>query len=307
MKFDLRRSYALKVIIPARLNSTRLPGKPLAKIAGIPIKHVYDKAVNSGAVKVVIATNRNCRCSKRFWSHVCMTSSDHNTGTERIAEAAEALGYEKDDIIVNLQSDEPMMPPSIIHKAAYSLDIHDNAKVSTIATPIHDVKDVFNPAIVKVVMNKGVMLFILVGLQYHGKEKTFLVKLRLLAGTLSTHWYCAYRVGFLQEYLKTVECEIEACEKLEQLRILWHGGRIYVSTTTEKLPIGVDTQEDLDLVQKARKLDTQSLRLEIDLALNFFKILVLVFIQLCYSDDEQLCDSKLNFIFKNKPIILFLH
>ncbi|MEE3003095.1 MAG: 3-deoxy-manno-octulosonate cytidylyltransferase [Pseudomonadota bacterium] len=243
-----------KVIIPARLNSTRLPGKPLAKIAGIPmIKHVYDKAVNSGAVKVVIATDSKeiADVAKDFGAHVCMTSSDHNTGTERIAEAAEALGYEKDDIIVNLQSDEPMMPPSIIHKAAYSLDIHDNAKVSTIATPIHDVKDVFNPAIVKVVMNKRGHAIYFSRAPIPWERENFSGETKTIGSVHYRHiGIYAYRVGFLQEYLKTVECEIEACEKLEQLRILWHGGRIYVSTTTEKLPIGVDTQEDLDLVRK---------------------------------------------------------
>ena len=248
---------SFKVVIPARMNSVRLPGKPLVDINGQPmIKHVYDKAVNSGAVSVVIATDNNevAEVARNFGARVCMTSSDHKSGTERIAEVAEALGYDDDDIIVNLQGDEPLMPSSIIHDVANSLDVHDSAKVATIASEITKIDDLFNPSIVKVVTNKrGYAIYFSRAPipwerdNFASDEKTMQCKHFRHIGIY------AYRVGFLQDYLKTVECDIEKYEKLEQLRILWNSNRIHVSITTEDIPIGVDTKEDLELVRERLK------------------------------------------------------
>ncbi|MBT4804153.1 MAG: 3-deoxy-manno-octulosonate cytidylyltransferase [Legionellales bacterium] len=243
-----------KVIIPVRYASTRLPGKPLLDIAGKPmIWHVYNRAVESGAVDVVIATDNNkiADVARDFGAQVCMTSSDHMSGTERIAEAAEALGYESDDIIVNLQGDEPLMPPSTIHQVANALDVHDSAKVSTIATELKDIDDVFNPNIVKVVINKRGYSIYFSRAPIPWERENFSSDPKLMSAPHYRHvGIYAYRVGFLQEYLKTIECDLEKYEMLEQLRILWNGGKIHVSITSETIPHGVDTAEDLENVNK---------------------------------------------------------
>lgn len=146
-----------RVIIPARFDSTRLPGKALVDIAGKPmIQHVYESAIKSGAEEVVIATDdkRIRQVAEDFGAVVCMTSSDHQSGTERIAEAAVALGFEDDEIIVCLQGDEPLIPPDAIRKLAEDLDEHDNVKVASLCTPITEVDELFNPHSTKVVLNR---------------------------------------------------------------------------------------------------------------------------------------------------------
>ncbi|MBT4885029.1 MAG: 3-deoxy-manno-octulosonate cytidylyltransferase [Legionellales bacterium] len=243
-----------KVIIPVRYASTRLPGKPLLNIGDKPmIWHVYNRAVESGAVDVVVATDSTeiANIARDFGAQVCMTSADHMSGTERIAEAAEALGYESDDIIVNLQGDEPLMPPSIIHQVAHALDVNDSARVSTMATNIDDVDDLFNPSIVKVVINKRGYAIYFSRAPIPWERESFAKDPKLMTSPHYRHvGIYAYRVGFLQEYLKTIECDLEKCEMLEQLRMLWNGGKIHVSTTSEKIPHGVDTAEDLENVKK---------------------------------------------------------
>ena len=242
-----------KVIIPARMGSKRLPGKPLIDINGKPmIQYVYDRAVNSGAVSVVIATDSSeiATVAKDFGAKVCMTSSDHKSGTERIAEAAEALGYEDEDIIVNLQGDEPLMSSSIIHDVASALDVYDNAKVATMAAPISNIDDVFNPSVVKVVTSKRGYALYFSRAPIPWERDNFSQEKPVMHCNHFRHiGIYAYRVGFLQDYLKTVECDIEKYERLEQLRILWNSQRIHVSITDEDVPIGVDTKEDLEIVK----------------------------------------------------------
>lgn len=243
-----------KVIIPVRYASTRLPGKPLLDIHGkTMIEHVYDRAVASGAVEVVIATDhlQIADIARSFGARVCMTSADHFSGTERIAEAVEALGYDEDDIIVNLQGDEPMMPPGMIHQVANALDMNDSAKVATLATKITDVNMLFDPHVVKVVLNKRhyAMYFSRAPIPWEREGFS-----DISARTMDFDHYrhigmYAYRVGFLQSYLQTIECDIEKCEMLEQLRILWNGGRIHVALTQEPVPHSVDTDADLVAVR----------------------------------------------------------
>ena len=243
-----------KVIIPARMGSKRLPGKPLIDINGKPmIQYVYDKAVNSGAVSVVVATDSNeiATVAKDFGARVCMTSSDHKSGTERIAEAAQALGYEDDDIIVNLQGDEPLMSSSIIHDVASALDVYNNAKVATMAAPINNIDDVFNPSVVKVVTSKRGYAIYFSRAPIPWERDNFSKEKPVMECNHYRHiGIYAYRVGFLQEYLKSVECDIEKFERLEQLRILWNINRIHVSITNEDVPIGFDTKEDLEIVKR---------------------------------------------------------
>src|SRR5438105_2335629 len=137
-----------RVVIPVRYDSSRLPGKALLDIAGKPmIQHVYERAVASKAESVVIATDndRIRQVAEDFGATVCMTSTEHQSGTERLAEAIVALGYQDDDIVVNVQGDEPLIPSGIISQVAQDLIDHDNIKMSTLCEPIKNVEDIFNP------------------------------------------------------------------------------------------------------------------------------------------------------------------
>lgn len=248
-----------RVVIPVRYDSTRLPGKALLDIAGKPmIQHVYERAVASKAESVVIATDdqRIRKVAEGFGATVCMTSPEHKSGSERLAEAVVALGYSDDDVVVNVQGDEPMIPPGIISQVANDLLDHDNIKVATLCEPIKSVEDIFNPHIVKVAMNRrGYALYFSrapipwVRDQFPLKpDQSFEITEHFRH--IGTY---AYRVGFLQEYVSWETCPLEQMESLEQLRVLWNGGRIHVSIAKEKAPIGVDTEEDLEKVRKLLK------------------------------------------------------
>ena len=242
------------VIIPARYHSTRLPGKVLAMIAGKPmIQHVYERALGSGAAEVTIATDdkRVKAVAESFGATVCMTSSDHPSGTERLAEAVVMLGLEDDEIVVCLQADEPLIPAEIIRRVAEDLEEHDNVKVSTLCEPITDVAELFNPNVTKVVMNRRNFAMYFSRAPIPWARDSFPEKSSI---QLKEHHFrhvgiYAYRVGFLQEYMEWESCAAEELECLEQLRILWHGGRIHLSVTKHHLLPGVDTQEDLERVQ----------------------------------------------------------
>ncbi len=243
-----------RVIIPARFDSTRLPGKALVDIAGKPmIQHVYESAIKSGAEEVVIATDdkRIRQVAEDFGAVVCMTSSDHQSGTERIAEAAVALGFEDDEIIVCLQSDEPLIPPDAIRKLAEDLDEHGNVKVASLCTPITEVDELFNPHSTKVVLNRRNYALYFSHAPIPWGRDTFSDNENLqLNGSHYRHvGIYAYRVGFLEEYLSWDACPAEKMEVLEQLRILWYGCRIYMVVAKSKCPPGVDTEEDLERVR----------------------------------------------------------
>lgn len=244
------------VIIPVRYASTRLPGKALLDIGGKPmVQHVYERAVASGAGEVVIATDdkRIAKAVESFGAHVCMTSTDHKSGTERLAEAVVVLGFEDDQIVVCLQGDEPLIPPDAIRQVAEDLDEHDNVKVSTMCVPIKNADELFNPNCTKVVMNRRnyAMYFSHAPIPWErdifdGDKKN--IKLN---GNYFLHvGLYAYRVGFVQEYLGWGACPAEELEALEQLRILWQGSRIHMVVAKTNIPPGVDTQEDLARVRK---------------------------------------------------------
>ena len=148
---------AFSVIIPARYASTRLPGKPLADIAGKPmIQHVWEKAQLSGANRVIVATDNQevSEAVKKFGGEVCMTSERHNSGTERLAEVVEKLSIAKDEIIVNIQGDEPLIPPIIVQQVAQNLAKHQ-VNMATLAVKIHEAEELFNPNVVKVLTDKN--------------------------------------------------------------------------------------------------------------------------------------------------------
>lgn len=246
-----------QIIIPVRYASKRLPGKALLEIAKKPmLQHVYERAVQSGAENVVIATDdeRIKEVAEGFDATVCMTSSEHQSGTERIAEAVVALGYDDDEIVVNVQCDQPIIPPVVIHQVANNLMQHDNIKVATLCEPITDTEVLFNPDIVKVVFNRRHFALYFSRAPIPWERGKFPLKSGYDLSSLGGEHYrhiglYAFRAGFLQEYLSWERCDLEDMESLEQLRVLWNGGRIHVDLAKDSIPVGVDTQAELDKVR----------------------------------------------------------
>lgn len=246
-----------RVVIPARYNSGRLPGKPLLDINGKPmIQHVYERAVGSGAESVVIATDdeRIQKVAEEFGAQVCLTSPDHTTGTERLAEAVVALGYLEDDIIVNLQGDEPLIPSVLISQVAEDLVRYENARVATLYEPIKTIKDLFNPNNVKVVLGKRGYALYFSRAPIAWDRNSFQIPPDESKPLTTKHFrhvgLYAYRVGFLQEYMEWEPSELEEMEQLEQLRVLWNGGRVHLTQAQEAVPSDVNTEEDLEKVRK---------------------------------------------------------
>lgn len=248
-----------KVVIPARYASTRLPGKPLLDIAGKPmIVHVCEKAQQAGAEDVVVATDdeRILQAVSKLGVRAVMTRLDHQSGTERIAEAVEQCGWAVDDIIVNLQGDEPLIPPEIIQELAGVLDDQQQAGIATLAAKIIDQGEIFNPNAVKVVLDKdGYALYFSRapipwdrdGFKDQGKHASGKIPYLRHIGMY------AYRVDFLQRYCQWQPSILESVESLEQLRILWHGEPIRVQIIDKTPAAGVDTAEDLIRVERMIK------------------------------------------------------
>ena len=235
------------VVIPARYASTRLPGKPLADIAGKPmIQHVYERARESGAQSVTVATDdaRIRAACKKFGAQAVITSDTHRSGTERLAEAIRQLGLGPDEIVVNVQGDEPLMPPVIIRRTAEVLAAHADAVVATVCCPIHDNAELRNPNVVKVVRDaQGYAL-------YFSRAP---IPFARDGGRAPAHRHIglyAYRAGYVAQYVRLAPSPYEQAEQLEQLRVLWHGGRIAVWVTDEAPPAGVDSPEDLERVRQ---------------------------------------------------------
>lgn len=251
------------VVIPARFASSRLPGKPLLDIAGKPlIQHVYERAARSNADRIIIATDdaRIESVAKSFGAQVCMTSSYHRSGTERIAEVIQTLRFGKDDIVVNLQGDEPMMPARLITQVATQLFTYSDAKISTLCTRIQADEDLFNPNVVKVVRdNQGYALYFSRSpipwdrSRFPSQMSQF--AFHNLAVCEHNAYYkhiglYAYTAGFVLQYINYPLSTLEQLESLEQLRALQNGHRIYVGEATQDCGIGVDTEEDLNKVRR---------------------------------------------------------
>jgi 3-deoxy-manno-octulosonate cytidylyltransferase (CMP-KDO synthetase) len=244
-----------RVAIPARHGSTRLPGKPLRLLAGRPlIEHVYRRALASGALEVVIATDdpRIRAVAEEFGATVCLTSPDHATGTDRLAEVATLRGWPDADIVVNVQGDEPRIPPALIRHVARALDQHPAAGIATACTRIHDSAEVFDPNAVKVVRDAQGYALYFSRAPIPWQRGAFQLDGSGAATALpaETHWLrhiglYAYRAAVLRRYPTLTPAPAELAEALEQLRALWHGIRIYVAETAEAPPPGVDTEADL--------------------------------------------------------------
>lgn len=244
-----------KVVIPARYGSSRLPGKPLLEIAGRPmVAHVYERALQSGAEEVLIATDdeRIAEAVKKIGADVVMTSANHPSGTDRLQEVAAQKGWADDVIVVNVQGDEPLIPPAVIDQVARNLEQASAAGIATLAEPLIDAAQLFNPNVVKLVRDvQGHALYfsrapIPWARDDFAKDKSSLPAQQAWLRHLGIY---AYRVGFLHAYVGWQPAPIEQLESLEQLRALYNGVKIHVDVAAVELPPGVDTAEDLERVR----------------------------------------------------------
>lgn len=245
-----------RVVIPARYASSRLPGKPLLDIAGKPmIQHVYERALQSGADSVIIATDdaRIEEAVQVFGGEVCMTADTHSSGTDRLAEVVSKYGFADDDILVNVQGDEPLIPPQLITQTAEDLAAYQDASISTLCTPIHTAAELFDPHVVKVVMDSQEYAMYFSRAVIPWDRDAFGVTTEELPER-SQHYrhigMYGYRCGFLKHYSQLKPAPIEQMESLEQLRAMWQGYRIHVSVVQEPPGHGVDTESDLERVRK---------------------------------------------------------
>ena len=243
------------VIIPARFGSTRLPAKPLKLIGGRPmIQWVYEAACNSTAAEVWIATDdqRVAEAASAFNARVCMTRTDHESGTDRLQEVVTQLRLADDAIVVNVQGDEPLLPPEVINQVARNLAACPSASVATLSEPLHSITDCFNPNIVKVVCDthQQALYFsrapIPWGRDTYSSSAPQLPTAELAQRHIGLY---AYRVALLHEFVTWPTAALEAFEKLEQLRVLANGYKIHVEPACVPVPGGVDTPEDLARVK----------------------------------------------------------
>jgi len=243
-----------RVVIPARYASSRLPGKPLADIGGRPmVLHVLERALQAGAESVVVATDdaRVQQAVEAAGYQALMTSPDHQSGTERLVEVAETLGWPDDTLVVNVQGDEPLIDPALIREAARQLVLHGDAVMATLAHPIHDHADFVNPNVVKVVADEAGYALYFSRAPIPWPRDAFAAQQAMPheLGALRHIGLYAYRAGFLRTYASLASSPLERYEMLEQLRVLWHGHRISLGITPTAPAPGVDTPEDLARVR----------------------------------------------------------
>lgn len=244
-----------KVVIPARHASTRLPGKPLLDIGGLPmIVRVAQRAAQSGADALVIATDHEgiADAVRAHGFEAVMTRSDHATGTDRIAEVAEQLGWSPASVVVNVQGDEPLIDPDLIRQVALALDQDPESSIATASSAIADSADFFNPAVVKVIsdIHGRAMYFSRAPIPW--ARDAFAASRDPLPAGLGAQRHIgiyAYRVRFLQRNARLDPAPMEQVEALEQLRALWHGYRIRVVADVPMPHAGVDTPDDLERVR----------------------------------------------------------
>ncbi|MEG9487188.1 3-deoxy-manno-octulosonate cytidylyltransferase [Mannheimia indoligenes] len=242
------------VIIPARYASSRLPRKPLLDIAGKPmIQHVWEKAQLSGATRVIIATDHPEieATAKAFGAEVCMTSDKHNSGTERLAEVIEKMAIADDEIIVNIQGDEPLIPPVIVAQVARNLDAYQ-VNMATLGVKLETREELFNPNAVKAVADhNGMALYFSRASIPFARDNFPNCDDEFVAsqGYLRHIGIYAYRAGFVKQYVAWQPTALEQLESLEQLRALWYGEKIHIELAKEAPQVGVDTPEDLERVR----------------------------------------------------------
>ena len=245
------------VVIPSRYGSTRLPGKPLLDINGKPmVQRVWEQATKSSAQRVVIATDdhRIQAAAQDFGAEVCMTSASHPSGTDRLQEVANSLKLDPHHIVVNVQGDEPLIPPTVIDQVAGNLTAHADAGVATLCEEINAREDLQNPNVVKVVRDSSDMALYF--------SRAFVPWPRDAEASSNGAqcsdgpWYrhigiYGYRTAFLHQYVEWPPAPIELLESLEQLRALYHGVRVHVGIACDPVPAGIDTEDDLAALRDA--------------------------------------------------------
>lgn len=245
---------SFNVVIPARHASMRLPGKPLLPIAGkAMIEHVYRRACESGAQHVLIATDDDAieAACQGFGAQVQMTATSHASGTDRIAEVAAALRWDEEQIVVNVQCDEPLIPPAIIRQAAELLRLAPEAKIATLAEPIRSLDEYLDPNVVKVALAESglALYFSRAPIPWNRDGATAgLLSQADCSNALRHIGIYAYRVGSLLKLSASSPSPLESAERLEQLRALWLGMSIKVAIAVESPGLGVDTEKDLEAV-----------------------------------------------------------
>ena len=244
-------------LVPARLGSTRLPDKPLADLGGEPmVVRVARRALASGARLVAVATDspRVLEAVEAHGLRALLTRADHPSGTDRLAEAAELLGLDDDEIVVNVQGDEPLLPPALVARVAALLAASADCSIATVAHPIASVDEWLSPHVVKVVLDAAsrALYFSRAPIPFERDAMASFparAPATVPAGALRHVGLYAYRARFLRAYRTLEPSPVESLESLEQLRALWHGHAIAVLTVDETPPAGVDTPADLERVR----------------------------------------------------------
>ncbi|TDB54173.1 3-deoxy-manno-octulosonate cytidylyltransferase [Photorhabdus luminescens] len=241
------------VIIPARFASTRLPGKPLADIHGKPmVVRVMERAKSSGAGRVIVATDNHdvVDAVVAAGGEACLTDENHHSGTERLAEVINKYQFSDDEIIVNVQGDEPLIPEEIIKQVAENL-AGCKAGMATLAVQIHNAEEAFNPNAVKVVMDKQGYALYFSRATIPWERDRFIQSRETIGDHFLRHiGIYAYRAGFIRRYVQWEPSPLEQIEMLEQLRVLWYGEKIHVGIALKAPGVGVDTPEDLAAIRK---------------------------------------------------------
>lgn len=245
---------SFRIVIPARFASTRLAGKPLRDICGKPmIVRVIEQAQKSDAEEVIIATDSSeiADAVTHLNVRVCMTHENHQSGTERLSEVIEQLGFNDEQILINLQGDEPMMPPVCLNQVGQALEQDDKLKMATLCTPLTDIDELFDPHAVKVVrdIHDFALYFTRAAVPWVKEWTRDGVKKMPEQQEYQRHiGLYGYRAGFVRQYLEWESSDIEKTESLEQLRVLYYGEKIKVITAATPPGPGVDTLEDLTRV-----------------------------------------------------------
>jgi len=244
------------IAIPARYESTRLPGKALRELAGKPlVQHVWERATASNADQVIIATDdeRIVEAGHGFGADVCLTSKEHRSGTDRLAECAEHYGWDENQIVVNLQGDEPLIDPALLDKVAGDLASHERAGVATLCARIIDAQELFTPDVTKVVRDAEGYALYFSRAPIPWDREGFAATRDTLPARLECYRHIglyAYRARVLRQLAATPPPAMEQAESLEQLRALYLGIPIHVGVAEVAPSAGVDTAEDLERVDK---------------------------------------------------------
>ena len=242
----------VRIVIPARLSSTRLPGKPLLMIGDKPmIQHVYERALCCRADSAIIAIDdpKIAKVLDTFNASYLMTSRSHTSGTDRIAEVVQRCNYANDDIVINIQADEPFIPIENVNQVATLLQDKDIASMATICEPITSIDHLYDENCVKVVFdkNKYAIYFSRAPIPWkRGGHKQQEIDHNIAFRHIGLY---AYKAGFLKNYEKLAKSSLENIESLEQLNAIWHGYKIAIDIACKATPVGVDTQSDLDIAR----------------------------------------------------------